>query len=174
MLGHGRGGAHPCRDRVRGKPGCRRAIVARRSGGKRKPGNPGLEPARNRHADRAEARKPDAQIGLHDFASSVIPGRERPVAMGSHPEQAREPAPDLSTRSLPCFSIAGHGFRARRSAAPRNDALRLLTANLAATTLESKITMEFQLHREDPMQTRRSVLKLATAGVAASPLLSAP
>src|SRR6266849_7796898 len=167
-----RGRDNPCRDRVRRKPRCRGAIVACRSGGKRKPGNPRLEPARDRHADRAQSRKPDAQIGLHDFASSVIPGRERPVAMGSHPEQARERARDLCTRSVPCFSMAGHGFRARRSAAPRNDALRLLTANLAATTLESKITIEFQLHREDPMQTRRSVLKLATAGVAASPLLS--
>jgi hypothetical protein len=37
-------------------------MVARRSSRKGEPGNPGRESARDRHADRAQSRKPDAQI----------------------------------------------------------------------------------------------------------------
>src|SRR2546428_11054038 len=62
------------------------------------------------------------------------------------------------------------------ASAPGNDAPRwtLLTRRLAPTTLSNKKVIQFQLHREDLMQTRRSVLKLAASGLAASPLLSAP
>ena len=107
MLRKRRDRHHPRRDAVRRKPRFRRALVAGRSGGERKSGYPGAEPARDRHSDRAQSRKPDAQF--------------RPVRQSKllhhHPSPSPDPGP-----SVPYFRFGVHGLPARRLAAP-NDAL---------------------------------------------------